>query len=380
VQQNLAYNQIDILIGTLYVLSLIGLWARPMYHLLRHNRTARGLTAALAIAVLLTGCGGKTDIVTIEPNQTAFLIPISGDASQQQQMQSIDYLTKRQLASKQVQIPYSWRTTGYFLGFIPTGDFYPDDKLVLVDRTLVTREWTKSDKTGTSNSDQAFGVESSESIDFTIGATCTAIIQEDDAATFLYYFGSKSLADVMDSNVRGFIQSELFNEFGSRTLAEGQVDKKAIFTALNAKLTDTFKKQGITLLAFGGSEGMTYSDPKIQAAINSSYAAQQQVIQAQAQATQQSYTNQAMISQANAAATATVIAGAAQAAVMEQNGKILDTYPGLTGYTIAQKSSGQVPQILVIQGQQGTGNLPFTLMIPQPSAAAPTPTLTPTPH
>ncbi|MHB8626727.1 MAG: hypothetical protein ACYDEO_11035 [Aggregatilineales bacterium] len=349
-------------------LSLSGLY--------RQKRTTVPLV--MLFMLLLSACGNKTDIITIEANQTAFLIPIAGDTTQQAQLQSIDYLKKNQVASKQVSIPYEWRQTGSSLGIFATGDWYPTVKLVLVDRNLVTREWTKSVETGTSATDQAFGVESSESIDFRIGATCTAYIDESDAATYLYYYGTKPLNEVMDTNVRGFIQGELFNEFGSRTLAQGQVDKKLIFQAVTTDTTTNFKARGITILAFGGEDGMTYTDPKIQAAINDSYASQQKIIQAQAAATQQGYVNQQLISQANAAATATVIAGGAAAQVMQQSGQMLQQYPALTGYTIALRSSGQVPQILVLGGNQ-TGNLPFSFFIPVPSAIPTVPAATSTP-
>jgi hypothetical protein len=313
-------------------------------------------------AVLLSACGTKAEIKTVESNQTAFLIPVAGDPSQQSQLPSIDFLKKKQVASKQVVIPYEWKETGSTLAVFRTGEYYPSMKLILVDRSMVTREWTKNTGSGTSNNDQAFGVESTESIDFKIGATCTAIITEADAATYLYYYGEKALSEVMDQNIRGFVQQELFNEFGSRTLSQAQRDKKLIFEGVRDRLTATFKERGVTILSFGGSEGMSYSDPKVQDVINESYAAQQRVEQAKAQATQQGYNNEQLVALANAQATATVIAGAAGAQVLKENGQMLQQYPGLTNYTLAQKSNGQVPQILVISGEQTQG-LPFSFFL-----------------
>ncbi len=353
----------------LFVTIFAGL-GTPILRAFRSRRGAFPLIAAGLAVLILTGCAAKSEIHAIEANQTAFLIPLTSDPSKQAQLQSIDFLKKNQVAVKLVTIPFEWRSTGGLFG--SSGDYYPSLKLVIVDRTLVTREWTKSAATGTSPSDQAFGVESSESIDFKIGASCTAIILEEDAATYLYYYGSKPLTEVMDQDVRGFIQQQLFNEFGSRTLSQGQTDKKLIFQTVSQQLVDTFKKKGITILSFGGSEGMTYTDPKIQAAINQSYAAQQAVVQAQAAATQQSFVNQQLVSQANAQATATVIAGAAQSQVLQQNGEMLARYPGLTNYILAQKSNGQVPQILVLGGGQN-GSLPFSFLLQTP-VETPTPT------
>lgn len=365
------------------LLAVAVMWMQPLIGWLR-TRVSMMLPLAV-IGVLFAGCAARSDIKTVEANQTAFLIPVSGDAAQQVQLQSIDFLKKRQLAVKQVVIPYEWKSTGGLFG--ATGDWYPTLRLAVVDRTLVTREWTKSAQTGTTTSDQAFGVESSESIDFKIGATCTAIITEEDAAAYLYYYGSKPLSEVMDQNVRGYIQQELFNEFGSRPLVQGQTDKRTIFQSVSTRLATNFKDKGITILSFGGSEGMTYTDPKIQAAINQNYAVQQQIIQAQAAATAQSYANVQLSQQqimqaqaagtaqgyanvqlvalANAQATATVIAGDAQAKIMQENGQILAQYPGLTGYTIAQKSNGQVPQFLVMGSGSQSGALPFSFLIEQ---------------
>src|SRR5262249_21663174 len=151
--------------------------------------------------------------------------------------------------------------------------------------SLITREWTKSSESGTSPTNQAFGVESSESIDFWIGATCTAYIDESDAATYLYYYGTKPLNEVMDTNVLCLIQGVLSSGLGARTLAQGQTDKELIFQTVAELTTTNFKARAIMLLAFGGEEGMTYTHPKHQAAINDSYAAQQKIIQAQAEAT-----------------------------------------------------------------------------------------------
>lgn len=340
-------------IGLLVFLAL--LWIKPFWQWIRkHQQAPKALIALAGAAMLMTGCGYKSDIVTIETNQTAFLVPVAGETSSQTTFQSAAYLKAKQLAAKQVEIPYEWKQTGTTFGIFATGDWYPSVKLYLVDRTLQTREWTTDATTGTSPSDQSFRVESSESVDFTIGATCTAYITEDDAAQFLYIYGSKSLSDVMDTVIRGEIQRELYNEFSSRTLAHGQADQTLIFQTISDNITKLFKEQGISIQTFGGQGGMTYTDPNVQAAVNKSYAAQQSIIQAQAQATQQGFDNQRLVNQANAQATATVIAGQAAAEVMNQQGKALAANPNLPSYEGILKWNGVMPQVV-----GGNGALPF---------------------
>ena len=53
---------------------------------------------------------------------------------------------------------------------------------------------------------RAVWIESANSVGFSMGFTCTAFIPEDDAARFLYWYPSGSLADVMDKEVRARVQ------------------------------------------------------------------------------------------------------------------------------------------------------------------------------
>ncbi|MCB0037665.1 MAG: hypothetical protein KDE51_26720, partial [Anaerolineales bacterium] len=234
---------------------------------------------------------GATRIVEIKPNETAFLVPLIGDGTVQDRFQSVDFLEQKQVAAKQVEIPVREHKVGRMWWQI---EWVPAAAVIIVDRTPVTREWTSANSTGTSTSNQAFGVESQESIDFKVGATCSALVSEENAAKFLYYFSGKSLAQVMDENIRGFVQAELFNEFGARTLEEGRQDKKEIFEAVFARTLEKFEPLGITITSLGGSEGLIYSDPKVQQVINDNFAAQQAQIQAQAQATAQAVENQTL--------------------------------------------------------------------------------------
>ena len=74
-------------------------------------------------------------------------------------------------------------------------------------------------------------VESKDSIGFAIGVNITAMIQEEDASKFLYYYAGAPLSTVIDNNVRGMVSSILSEEFGVRELREkleGDSGKTAI--------------------------------------------------------------------------------------------------------------------------------------------------------
>ena len=59
-----------------------------------------------------------------------------------------------------------------------------------------TSKWSAT--SGTAARDEAIWIESKDSVGFSVGFNCTAYIEEDDSARFLYMYRSKSLADMMD--------------------------------------------------------------------------------------------------------------------------------------------------------------------------------------
>ncbi|CAN5827521.1 hypothetical protein BH11PSE12_BH11PSE12_14420 [soil metagenome] len=224
------------------------------------------LTALMSVG--LAACGNPPEVYEIKPNETAFLIQMDGNSKNQKPFMSEEYLTENKVASKRVVIPYV---------DIPGGSFRQRAlaaKLITVDRTPVTREWTRSEKTGTSDSNQAISVESIESIDFSIGVVLTASIPENMAAKFLYHYAGTPLAKVADTNIRGFVQASLSREFGARDLDTARKEKSQIFSLIFKDVKSMFAEKGISIDNFGYSEGMTYTDPNIQKSINETFEAQ----------------------------------------------------------------------------------------------------------
>lgn len=361
-------------------LILLGMWGLPYILNTEKNKNQMIGTVLAGVVILpavLSACGPAKEekVINIEPNQTAFVVPLTGDSTSQLQFQSVEFLQEKQVAAKQIVIPQRKRDVGRGPG---SYEWIPTVAVIIVDRTPVTREWTQAEATGTSKSNQAFGVESIESIDFKVGATCSALVEEEHAAEFLYFFSGKSLAQVMDENVRGFIQAELFREFGERTLLEGQAQKSLIFEEVFANTQAHFVELGITINSCGGSEGLIYTDPAVQAEINLNFAIQQEANRASARATAQGIENERIIAEANTFATATVVAGQAQARVLEETGRELTNNPGIVEYEIAQRSSGEVPGILIINGDQ-VDQLPFSFFLSPDEWASYGVDVTPTP-
>ncbi|WP_293766142.1 SPFH domain-containing protein [uncultured Aquitalea sp.] len=234
---------------------------------------------AMAGALLLTACTHNAidEFQEVGPSETAFLIALDGDTMKNQsRLQSVEFLEKNKVSDKRVMIPHR------MVNLCPScwwGQYQdmPSAKLIRISRAPVTREWTRSGLTGTSASNQAFSVETSESIDFDIGATMTAHINETDAAKFLYFYAGKQLAEVADSNIRSFVAASLARQFGANTLDWCRAHKNEVFANALKEAQDAFAPKGIAIDNLGFVEGMTYHDQRIQDAINKKFEADVQV-------------------------------------------------------------------------------------------------------
>lgn len=232
-----------------------------------------------------------TEVVEILPNQTAFLIPEVGENKKDQaSFMSVDYLNANKAAMKRITIPHV-----KLVGSSMIADTYvPAARLLIIDRTPSTREWVTATERGTGTKDEGFRFESAESINIETGIVISAFVKEEDAAKFVYWFGAKKLADgavmtdeqrfasviearslaeVIDDNVRRKVQSVLAREFGKYSLVDAAAHKADIISIVDKEVKDTFLPMGITVSYVGYAEGLTY-DKEIQASINSVFLAQ----------------------------------------------------------------------------------------------------------
>lgn len=233
----------------------------------------------LTLVCALTACGPAEvkPIEEIEPNQTAFLVPLEGENLEGQgQFMSEDYLVANKVPAKRVELSIRKRSTGrmwYDYEWIPTM------KVIKVNRTPVTREWTDSEMTGSNSKDDGFRVESSDSIGFILGGTLTARVTEEDSAKFLYNYAGKPLAHVVDENVRGFLQAYLTDAFGRLSLTECKKEKGNIFKDAETAAIAKYAGMGVTIDTFGPSQGLEYENEAIQKAIDDAYAAEMLITQ-----------------------------------------------------------------------------------------------------
>jgi len=276
-------GMINTLINMLFFGLLVVTWLKTIVKFFTKSDTGKVLCLAL-FPLLLISCFGpyqKEVYVEIATNETAFLVPLEGKSLEgQQKFMSIDYLNdpKVKVPTKRILIPTKKRELGR--GWADY-EYIPTMKVIVVNRTPVSREWTKRPETGTSNKVQAIGVESKDSINFWAGVTTTAYVSEDDAAKFLYFFAGKPLEEVMDQNIRPFIGSILATEFGAKDLNECRSSKGEIFVKAKKDSVEHFKAQGITITNLGSSEGLDYEKKEIQNAIDANFVAEMSKTKAQ---------------------------------------------------------------------------------------------------
>lgn len=309
---------------------------------------ATGVIAAMMMS--LTGCGiikpyDVPELVTIEASQTAFLIPLVGDTNDQASFESEELLRDAKVATKEIQIPHRWVKTGRLPG---SGEWRQAAKLIVVERTPVTREWNSSKDSGTNSANQAIYAESKESIGFSVGMNCSAqIYTEDDAVKFLYSYNNKTLSNIMDTEIRARVESKFVEECGKRTLNDILASKDEIMDAVRADVETYFGDKGITITVLGLKDGVEYDDQAIQASINEKFSSEQKLV------TQQN-NNKVAIAKAEADAEAKLKVAQAEADAMrieaeaeaEANRKISESLTGNLLEKIKYETwNGVLPQI-----------------------------------
>lgn len=260
------------------------------------------LLALTALPFALGGCVrpyDRPEYAEIDTSETGFLIPLEGDGGSQAKFQSEEYLRVLKVATKRVQITHRWSQEGRLPN---SGQWIPLVRLIKVNRSPVTREWTADAASGTASKNQAIWIESADSVGFSMGFTCTSFIPEEQAAKFLYWYPNGSLANVMDAEVRGRMQ-QVAAEVAARYRLDALREKKQeISDAVKRDITDFFALRGVVITTIGMFGGMTYENGEIQKSIDNTVIAQQLKVVNQARFEAQQRDNDRVELEANAVA------------------------------------------------------------------------------
>lgn len=291
------------------------------------------VSAIAAMMLSLTSCikpYDKPEFVVIEPSQTAFLVPLIGDTTNQENFESEEMLNELKVATKEIQIPHRWVQTKRWSW---QGEYKPSSRVIVVERKPETREWV-NDK-AINNGIQA---KTKDDIKFTVNLACTAQIDEANAARFLYRYNNKALAEIMDDEVKTKITSAVVGECAKYNQNELSSNTEAIMEKVSENVIPYFEERGITITALGLTGDFVYSD-SVQKSID-------QRFQAEKEAESQEIKNQQEV--ANAEAEVKIAQMEAQAILEKQS--VMDAEIRLKELenqkAWVEKWDGSVPQVV----------------------------------
>lgn len=247
----------------------------------------------------------KPEFQTISPSQTAFLVPLVGDTTEQGAFDSEELLLETKVATKEVQIPHRWVQTGRWDWH---GEWKPSATLIVVERKPVSRSWESGVSTETST--RAIFGETSDAIGVYVGMNCTAMIEEADAAKFLYRYNNTPLETIIDNDIKKMVEGEFNSATGDFKSTELHDHKDEIIKRIRDEVIPYFKEYGITITVLGFKEGISFENKEIQEALDAKFASEQDLVIQQNK-------NEAAIAKAQADAEAVIIAAEAQAKANE---------------------------------------------------------------
>lgn len=262
------------------------------------------VVCVIMMCSLLTACKpyDKPEFVTIEASQTAFLIPLVGDTGNQSAFESEELLIEAKVATKEIQIPHRWVQLGRMSS---NGEWRPSATLIIVERKPVSRSWESGDSAAASANKAIFG-ETSDGIGIYVGMNCTAMIEEKDAAKFLYRYNNTPLETIIDTDIKKMVEDQFNMECAKYTSTDLLSHKADIMEAVKSHVTTYFKDYGITITVLGLKEGISYENPAIQTAIDKKFESEQKLVIQQNE-------NEANLAKAEAEAQALLLVAQAQA-------------------------------------------------------------------
>ena len=293
------------------------------------------LLVIVMTCTMFSGCRkpyDKPEFVTIEASQTAFLIPLVGDTTTQSAFESEELLTEAKVATKEIQIPHRWVQMGrrHWMG-----DWKPSATLIVVERKPVSRSWESGDSAAASSNRAIFG-ETADQIGIYVGMNCTAMIEEKDAAKFLYRYNNTPLEIVIDTDIKKLVEDRFNVETTKYTSTELGAAKGEIMEAVKSYVIPYFKEYGITITVLGMKEGVSYENDKIQKVIDEKFASEQELVIQQNK-------NEAAIAKAEADAKAKIMDAEAQA---KANALLTESLtPELLEKMYYEKWDGKLPYI-----------------------------------
>ena len=274
----------------------------------------------------------KPEFKTIEASQSAFLVPLVGDTTAQSSFDSEELLLETKVATKEIQIPHRWVQTGRRSW---KGEWRPSATLIVVERKPVSRSWESGDSAAASANRAIFG-ETSDNIGIYVGMNCTAMIEEKDAAKFLYRYNNTPLETIIDTDIKKMVEDRFNIEVALIPSTDLGVKKGEIMQAVKDYVIEYFKDYGITITVLGLKEGISFENPAIQQALDKKFESEQKLVIQQNE-------NEANIAKAEAEAEAKIIAAEAEATANQKIAASLN--PSILAKMYYERWDGVLPQV-----------------------------------
>lgn len=295
-----AFSSGFVIITAIALLLLMAIWARPVADMIRKlGDTSLSIIvlAGVASGMIFLPVPAKayydqkdfTEAYSIGPNETAIVVPDIGDNKNTQvQMDSEAYLKSAQVPHKRVIIPHA-KLSGSGSWY----DYYvPSARLFIVDRTTYSHEWVGKGRGTNPTVDESIPCQSKEGLDVTFGIVIGTRVKEEDAARFLYNFGtqpldpktnrsdpqvvfqsvyySRKVADVMNDIGRKAVMSFVCEEATSRSFDNVNSQLSDIVVNVRKKATEYFTSVGITVQFLGLGDTVAFAS-SVQKAIDDRY-------------------------------------------------------------------------------------------------------------
>lgn len=309
-----AWTNVGVMATSVVALVLFMIWFGPVKRAIKSlDDSDKKTGTALALAIVAFGLQffpapaaaffqttEKTEAYSILPNQSAFWVPDTGDAkNDQSQLDSEAYYNERKVQKSRFIVPHAkLGNTGGYIGW----DYYvPTGRLYIVDRAPYSREWSDHTDKGTSSLKEGIKCQSKEGLDVLTALSIGATVLPHNGAKFLYNFGvnapkgdptsgeviftsvyyGRSLSEVMDDNGRRMIHTYVCEEITKLSLDDVNLQANEIMTKVAVKTTTAFEKVGITLQFLGWADTFTFAK-EVQDAIDRRYISVQEAAIAQA--------------------------------------------------------------------------------------------------
>lgn len=259
-----------------------------------------GTAALLLLGLHLTGCGPAPKVFYAEVGQNeGFIVTNLEGQTESEKLDTLSYLNRSTIQAKRVPVPMEKLAMDHGgNGYI----YRAKVGIIRVNRAPVSCEWTKSEGTGTSSANQALLLKSLDGIFGNSGATMTASIVEGDEGLYCKSYGvqligvakdgkgelikscispvpdqkqyviseyvARPLADVMEKDVRPYLQYRLSEQFGTDPVDKTRADLAKYYVVAFKQTKTFFAAQGLTILSGGSQEGVSYTNDEVQKIIN----------------------------------------------------------------------------------------------------------------